>query len=128
MNTVLDLSQVTAIKVTLTNKANAPLAPQAILATRSGANVNIDIFAITKTNLDGAGYQNADTYTDVYPFSVEGSFEVTIGANVTMYTTPNISISNSSAFTVSVRHYYNGMYSPSKSLYVGASDGVYLVN
>jgi hypothetical protein len=128
MNTVLDLSQVTAIKVTLTNKANTPLTPQAIVATRSGANVNIDIFAVTKTNLDGAGYQNADTYTDAYPFLVEGSFEVTIGSNVTMYSTPNITINNSNAFTISVRHYNNGMYSPSKSLYVGASDGVYLVN
>jgi hypothetical protein len=128
MNSVLDLSQVTAVKVTLTNKANIPIAPQAIVATRSGANVNINIFAVTKTNLDGAGYQNADTYTDTYPFIVEGSFEVTIGGTVTVYTTPNITISSASAFTVSVRHYNNGQYSSSKSLYVGASDGVYSIN
>jgi hypothetical protein len=128
MNSVLDLSQVTAIQVNLSNKANIPIAPQAIIATRSGANVNIDIFAVTKANLDGAGYQNADTYTDTYPFLVEGSFEVTIGSNVTVYTTPNIVVNNAGAFTVSVRHYNNGKYSPSKSLYVGASDGVYSIN
>jgi hypothetical protein len=128
MNSVLDLSQVTAIQVNLTNKANIPITPQAIVATRSGANVNIDIFAVTKTNLDGAGYQNADTYTDTYPFLVEGSFEVTIGSTVTVYTTPNIVVNNASAFTVSVRHYNNGQYSSSKSLNVGASDGVYSIN
>jgi hypothetical protein len=127
IDTSLDLSGATAYYVTNTFKAKKPETPERILAVRTGSTVKIDIFPITKESLIGAGKQNADIYTDEYPFSsAEGKWEVTIGSTTVFYDDPHFTVEKSGSFVVYVRQYNNGMYSATKSLSVGSADGEYV--
>ena len=127
LDTSLSLAGATTISVTFSHTAKRPITPDRILAVRTGSSVKIDVFSITKENLIGAGKQNPDIYTDEYPFSsIEGKWEVTIGSTTTFYDDPHFTVENASSFVVNVRHYHNGMYSPTKSLTVGTADGEYV--
>jgi hypothetical protein len=127
LGTSLDLAGATAYYITNTSKAKKPKTPERIVAVRTGSTVKVDIFPITKESLIGAGKQNADTYTDEYPFnSAEGKWEVTIGSTTVFYDDPHFTVENSSSFVINVRQYYNGMYSDTKSISVGTADGEYI--
>jgi|GEM_PF-6788157 len=121
------LEDATPILINPTLKVGKPLEPQRILATRTGSTVNVDVFVITKTLYTGAGKINADAYTDTYPFEYEGKILVSInGGPFEEYSTPNFTITNPSAFTLTVKTKWNGFVSDPLSLSVGSSDGEYI--
>lgn len=121
------LDTATRITVTPQNIAKTPLPVSRIRAVRSGSTVTVDLYPITKEYADGAGKYNADSYTDQYPILVEGQFLVTYGSTTATFSTPNFTITQSGAFTLSVKHFNNGLYSSAVSLSVGSADGEYIV-
>jgi len=125
ISTELNPGLVSSIQVTPSLKARRPLKPTRVMATRSGNTVKVDVFAITKEYIVGAGKQNADVYTDEYPFTVEGKFAVTIDGVTTFYDSPHFTIERAGSFVMTVKHFMNGMYSNSITLTVGAEDGIY---
>jgi len=124
-----DLSQAIAIEVTPQNKARKPYPPTRIEAERNGDSVTITWWPITK-EYDGAGYRDPDSYTDSWPFVVEGEFIYKINADGSETTTTDtqITINNANAFTFYVRHKRDVYLSDWATLDVGTSDGKYITS
>ncbi len=112
-NKTLSLEDVEPIYVEPTMKARRPITPEKVIATRDNsnpANVNVDVFVVSKTSGIGAGKNNPDTTTDQYPFEYEGIIVAQINDEPEMYfDSPNFTIENRpEAFTLKIKTRWNG--------------------
>jgi len=112
-NKIGSIEDATPIYVEPTMKAKRPITPEKVIATRDNsnpANVNVDVFVVSKTNGIGAGKNNPDTTTDQYPFEYEGIIVAQINDEPEMYfDSPNFTIENRpEAFTLKIKTRWNG--------------------
>ncbi len=122
MDHSLPLNAVSTITFTPSLRAQKPLDIQAIYWQRSGTTVYIDIFPITKIYNTGAGKQNADSYTDVYPFEYEGQVIYKIDDGPEQVSSScHITINNANAFTFTARLRWNGHLSAPYSINIPAA-------
>lgn len=115
---------VTNSTITFEQKAKKPYSPGRVKATRSGSNIDIEIWPRTP-GLTGSGTDPAENVTDQYPFEFEGDFEINDGTTSTFVSTTETSITKAGAFTLSVKSRRNGFLSSAVTVSVGASDGDY---
>lgn len=124
-----DIAQASAIILNPTFKAKKPLPPQRIIAIRTGSNINVLIFPISKIKNSSAGFSSADSYTDTYPFEYEGTFVVQINNDPPQeYSTCYFTITNTNSFTLKVQTKWNGYLSQQVNLNIGTADGEYIWN
>lgn len=123
---IMDASDATAHEVTAEFKAKTPQACR-VLATRSGSTVTITWWPVTYERNDSAGAQDADSYTDQYPFVREGDFKTQKDSDPESYTTDiTTTVTDASAFSFAVTMRNQGYEGPEVSVYVDTSDGDYV--
>lgn len=125
--TISDLSQLTTYSVTTQFLVNKPDIGR-IVAVRNGSTVQVTVFPIIKTNLQGAGYYPENMITDQYPFPLDGEILYRIGTSGDFTSTASheFTITNSSSFTLQVRTKNKNFLSDIVSLNIGSSDGEYV--
>lgn len=115
-----------SIHVVGTGKGNKPFPPHRIKAVRTGDNVVFTWLPVTRIS-DGAGTQippdNSDS-TNLY----EGDFyfDASVGAHDQYVDGMTLTISQSGAFTVTIKNRVNNILSDGAIISVGATDGEYV--
>lgn len=123
---IMDPSLATAYPVTAEFKAKTPQACR-VLASRSGSTVTITWWPVTYERNDSAGTQDADSYTDQYPFVREGDFKTQKDSDPESYTTDiTTTIVDAGAFSFSVTMRNQGFEGPTTTVEVDVGDGEYV--
>jgi hypothetical protein len=122
----IDLSGVTEIAVSNTNKAKTPRRPGRLVAVRSGSDVTLTIFPNTP-DIDGYGQGNPqDVIPPNSPYPFLGEFIVDDGTTESIWVVSEDTITKASAFTFTVKHRRFGLESPTITVNVGAGDDTYI--
>ena len=127
----LDISDVTGIEVTTNHTAATPQKPR-LKATRSGADVTIEIFPVSYFFDNGAGFlpnretSGDDSFTDSEVFAYTGSFTYQIdGGSNNVTSAQSVDITDAGSFTVTLTHEINGFTSDTTTINIGTNDGTY---
>jgi hypothetical protein len=125
---VIDASSVTAISHTLTSEAKQPRNPGQLVATRTGSNIQLEIFP-NSPDIPGAGDGSPDIGSDTapHPFPFSGDFQIEYDATTLFLFNTITNFTRAGAFTVTVKSRRFGFISDGLALSVGAGDGVYKI-
>ncbi len=122
----IDLSLVTEIAVTGTNKAKKPRRPGRVTVSRFGSNLTTTIYPNTP-DIDGYGQGlPSDVIPPLQPYPFEGEFLMDDGTGETVWLVSQKNFMKSGAFTLTIKHRRFGLVSDAITVNVGASDGLYI--
>ena len=133
-SSIYDPALVTPIHVMGTNKAKIPITIPRVVGIRSGANVSMEWWPITKYS-DGAGtFDPGSTVdstwplSDNYPMLFDGAFQYsTDGSTWIDLSATDVIINNALGFSFRVREVVEGVTGAITTLVIGASDGTYKI-
>jgi len=120
------IGDATQITVNGTGKAAKPYPPGSIKATRTGTSVQFDWLPVNRV-ADGSGTQTPDSNSDSNNL-YEGDFyfDASVGAHDQYVSGMTLTITQSGAFTVTIKNRVNNVLSDGATISVGATDGEYI--
>lgn len=124
LNESLDETLPPAIAVTGTGKASKPWPISRIKATKTGGNVELLIYPSSREFPNTGAGMRPPSQVDAFPFNFAGDFEV-VRDTTTTFEDNNPNIVVVAPVDITVRHRIAGLYSDSKTVSVGATDGEY---
>lgn len=127
----VEISTITPIAVSYTEKAAVPWKPAGIAAIRTGSGIEIKVENTTQIAV-GAGILPAESSPIVSPNAVDGNLQYYTSYDSEVMDVPAgsaiFNLSYASATTIYIRQYLEGRNSSWVSIYVGATDGDYSTN
>lgn len=126
LRNILDPAGITAISVTMTNKAKQPRKPGQLVATRTGSNIYLEIFP-NSPDVPGTGEGSPDDVTDTagHPMPFSGDFVIEYDTTTLYLVNTETNITRAGAVDISVKSRRFGYIGPALVVSVGAGDGVY---
>lgn len=122
----VDIGDATPMSITATGIAAKPYPPYSIKATRTGDEVVFEWNPVVKY-IDGAGTKTPDENSDpAVLYEGDFYFDASVGSHDQYVDGTTLTITQSGAFTVTLKNRVNSILSDGATISVGADDGEYI--